>query len=81
MHCEDIVARMRNLAEDEKYLSRVAAEKNILFRPEVLKLRNRNGHRTDRYRMHGGPVIPEANGQAIIKLSLGMAVPQKLARR
>lgn len=81
LHCADILARMNNLAEDEKYLKKLAGEKNTLFKPEVLKLRNRNGHRTDRYRVHGLPANPQANGQTIIELPLGMPVPQKTARR
>ena len=81
LHCADILARMQNMVEDGKYLEKIASEKNTLFNPEALKLRNRNGHRTDRYRVHGGSVVPQANGQDTIELPLGMAVPQKSARR
>lgn len=49
--CADAVARMRNTVEDRKYLERVALEKNVLFKRDVLQLRERNGHRTDRYRL------------------------------
>jgi site-specific DNA-methyltransferase (adenine-specific) len=51
LHCADAVARLRNSAEDRAYLEKLAREKNVLFRREVLDLRQRYGHRTDRYRL------------------------------
>lgn len=51
LHCEDIVARMKSLDEDQAYLDKLARDKNILFKPDALRLRTRNGHRTEKYRL------------------------------
>lgn len=51
LHCDDIVARMRDMAGDREYLEKLAREKNVLFKPTVLALRQRNGHRSDKYQL------------------------------
>jgi site-specific DNA-methyltransferase (adenine-specific) len=61
LDCTDIVARMRNLAEGRDYLAKVAAEKNVLFKPETLKLRQRNGHRSEKYRVPANPITSPAD--------------------
>ena len=54
LHCDDIVARMQNTSGDSDYLEKLATEKNVLFKPAVLELRQRNGHRSDGYQLNGG---------------------------
>jgi site-specific DNA-methyltransferase (adenine-specific) len=51
LDCSDILLRIQDSTEDRKYLEKIGLEKNVLFRREVLQLRKRNGHRTDRYRV------------------------------
>jgi site-specific DNA-methyltransferase (adenine-specific) len=51
LDCADIIARMQNMSVDQRYLERLAGEKNILFNSKTLELRTRNGHKTDRYRL------------------------------
>jgi len=51
LDCADIIARMRSTTGDQRQLDRIAYQKNTLFNPETLELRQRNGHKTDRYRI------------------------------
>jgi site-specific DNA-methyltransferase (adenine-specific) len=51
LHCGDAIARLRDTAEDSAYLQKIALEKNVLFKSDALKLRHKNGHRSDRYRV------------------------------
>lgn len=51
LDCADAVARLENIDEDRAYIERLSLEKNVLFKREVLRLREKNGHRTDRYRV------------------------------
>ena len=51
LNCAEAVARLQNPAEDRSYLKKLSLDKNVLFKREVLRLRERNGHRTDRYRV------------------------------
>jgi site-specific DNA-methyltransferase (adenine-specific) len=74
LHCEDIVARMKNTGADQDYLEKLAGEKNILFRPGVLKLRNRNGHRTEKYRLLGTTNEAASDSDALAGLPLDLAV-------
>jgi site-specific DNA-methyltransferase (adenine-specific) len=54
--CTDAIARLRNTVEDRNYLAKIALDKNILFKREVLNLRHKNGHRSDRYQLQtNGP--------------------------
>jgi site-specific DNA-methyltransferase (adenine-specific) len=73
----DIVARMRNLAEDGDYLAKVASEKNMLFKPETLKLRQRNGHRTGKYRLPVNSIMSAADpAEPFLALMLHEAPPK-----
>lgn len=51
LNCADAIARLQNPTEDRAHLEKLALEKNVLFKREVLRLREKNGHRTDRYRV------------------------------
>jgi site-specific DNA-methyltransferase (adenine-specific) len=51
LHCKDAVARLRNMDEDRKCLGKIALEKNVLFRNDALRLRRKNGLKTDRYQI------------------------------
>jgi site-specific DNA-methyltransferase (adenine-specific) len=51
LHCVDAVTRLRDTAEDAAYLRKIALGKNVLFKSDTLKLRQKNGHRSDRYRV------------------------------
>jgi site-specific DNA-methyltransferase (adenine-specific) len=55
LHCADAVARLRKMEGDRNYLEKIALEKNVLFRRDALKLRRKNGHKTDRYRIQPQP--------------------------
>ena len=73
LHCDDIVARMQSMAEDQSYLEKLSTEKNILFKANVLKLRDRNGHRTDRYRLESAQPAGDRSDAHFMELPL--AVP------
>jgi len=70
LNCEDIVARMEDLAEDKSYLDRLAREKNVLFKPDALQLRKRTGHRTERYRILETTKGEASDGDALVGLPL-----------
>ncbi len=51
LHCQDAVARFGRIDADRQYLETIGLEKNVLFSNNALRLRRRNGHRTDRYQV------------------------------
>lgn len=51
LHCADAISRLSNTTADLEYLEKIAREKNLLFNEGTLKLRDKNGHRSDRYKI------------------------------
>ena len=49
--CEPIVARLSDLAAEREQLAGIRSRTNVLFTDEALKLRQRHGHDTSRYRL------------------------------
>lgn len=62
-----IIQRFENIEADAEYLARIRSGKNVLFTPESLKLRNRFGHDTTRYRLN---VSTEREVQAKLQTTL-----------
>lgn len=66
LDCSAILSRFTNISSEGEYLERIQAGKNSLFTEGALKLRNRHGHKTDRYRVESNGM----NGHALLPLAL-----------
>lgn len=51
--CKPIIDRFSTIEEERQQLARIRSQINVLFTPEALALRSKNGHDSSRYRLLG----------------------------